>query len=475
MAFSGLFGKKKDKEAEARDRTSRGPARSEPPASPAGSVDSSGQTRRGPSTRSPPTLSPRDVARATAEKIDFIESQIESEIMQSRSDHTASRLAAANAVGRDRAKTAAAQTTPVTSTVGTSTDLMLGDSQLAHSMVLADTGNPVLEEAAILYANGQDLPAVAVLAGAVAHDRSPDTWLMLLELYQSLNKRTEFEHLAIDFAVRFETSAPAWSEEQARKPVAPPTPPAARAAIVFKGALDARIVPQLEQLKKLAQRNPLLHLEFDQVTSVDPAGADLILRVFAAFQKSNHEVAIRGGSQLAERLRAAIEVGRRDASNAVWMLLLEIYRILGRQAAFEETSIDYCVTFEVSPPSWEAASPKYKIEDQAAVPSPAEVVPVDGGTPSHADAVPLAGDLVGKSEPDLQRLTQFATTHDRIVVDCARLTRVDFTAAGLLLNWAVGMRGSRKEIEFVNVGHLVAALFVVMGLHEVVPIERRKV
>jgi ABC-type transporter Mla MlaB component len=361
------------------------------------------------------------------------------------------------------------------STIGQSTDLMLGDSHLAHSMVIADAGNPVLEEAAILYANGQDLPAVAVLSAAVLNDRTPDTWLMLLELYQSLGKRTEFENLAIDFAVRFETSAPAWSDAQTRKPVARVTPPTSRAAIVFKGTLDVRIVPQLEQLKKLAQRSAVLHLEFDQVTSVDVQGADLILRVFAAFQKSNHEVQISGANQLAERLRDAIEVGRRDASNAVWMLLLEIYRILNRQAAFEETSIDYCVTFEVSPPSWEPPSPKYVVEDKGAKTAPPEVAAAAAEETLGADHIALSGDLVGKSEGELTRLTQFANDHQQIVVDCAKLARVDFTAAGLLLNWAVGMRGQRKDISFIKVGHLVAALFVVMGLHEVVPIERRKV
>ena len=260
-----------------------------------------------------------------------------------------------------------------------------------------------------------------------------------------------------------------------RKPQVRKAEPAARAAIVFKGALDARIVPQLEKLKHLAQRNPVLHLEFDQVTSVDAAGADLILRVFAAFQKSNHEVAIRGASLLTERLQAAIEVGRRDPSNAVWMLLLEIYRILGRQAAFEETSIDYCVTYEVSPPSWEPAQPKYRVEDEAVAAPPVEVPQPDGDAGLPPDTIALSGEMLGRSEADLQRLTAFATDHARIVIDCARLVRVDFTAAGLLLNWAVGMRGARKEVEFVNVGHLVAALFVVMGLHEVVPVIRRKV
>ncbi len=470
MAFSGLFGKKKAKEGEPRGRSL-----SEATRVGAERKAGSGDARRGPATKTPPNMSPRDVARATAEKIDFIESQIESEIMQSRGDR------GDNPAARPGVRPPPSVRSPQTRTglgntithTNTSTDLMLGDSHLAHSMVVADAGNPILEEAAILYANGQDVPAVAVLAGAVDSDTNPEVWLMLLELYQSLDRKQDFETLAIEFAMLFETSAPAWSDMPARKAAVKAAPPPARAAIVFKGALDVRIVPQLELLKKLAQKHPVLHLEFGQVTSVDSSGADLILRVFAAFQKSNHEVAISGAAQLAERLRDAIEVGRRDASNTIWMLLLEIYRILGRQAAFEETSIDYCVTFEVSPPSWEPASPKYVIEDQGSVPALSEPLPEEPALPP--DHVALSGELVGKSEPDLQRITAFANDHEHIVVDCARLVRVDFTAAGLLLNWAVGMRGSKKQIEFVNVGHLVAALFVVMGLHEVVPIERRKV
>ena len=475
MAFSGLFGKKKGKEAEQRGRASSDVARSDDSKVPArNQTGSSSNSRRGPTTKSPPTLSPHDVARATAEKIDLIESQIESEIMQSRSDPYGSRGASATRIDKTRTSLGKTGIMAMNAT-SQATDLMLGDSRLANSMELSATGNPAVEEAAILYANGQDLPAVAVLSDAVRDDRSNETWLMLLELFQSLGKRNEFENLAIDYAVKFETSAPAWSDAQTRKPVAKKTEPAARAAIVFKGALDARIVPQLEKLKTLAQRNPLLHLEFDQVTSVDPAGADLILRVLAAFQKSNHEVAIRGAGQLAERLQAAIEVGRRDASNAVWMLLLEIYRILGRQAAFEETSIDYCVTYEVSPPSWEAASPKYRVEDQTVAAALPETGQPDDGETLRPDTIALSGELLGRSEADLQRLTAFATNHERIVIDCAKLVRVDFTAAGLLLNWAVGMRGARKDIEFIHVGHLVAALFVVMGLHEVVPVVRRKV
>ena len=37
---------------------------------------------------------------------------------------------------------------------------------------------------------------------------------------------------------------------------------------------------------------------------------------------------------------------------------MEILQLLQMKEAFEETSIDYCVTFEVSPPAYEAPANK---------------------------------------------------------------------------------------------------------------------
>ena len=57
---------------------------------------------------------------------------------------------------------------------------------------------------------------------------------------------------------------------------------------------------------------------------------------------------------------------------------MESLRLLGKQQEFEDTSIDYCVTFEVSPPSWEPM-PDW-IRAEAAAPADAELLgPVDVG------------------------------------------------------------------------------------------------
>ena len=140
MALSGLFGKKKAKEPEARRSASSDAARSDDSkARSRNQSGSSSSTRRGPTTKSPPTLSPQDVARATAEKIDLIESQIESEIMQSRTDPYVSRTT--NTTRIDQTRTSLGKTGISAATMtGQSTDILLGDSRLANSMELSEIG-----------------------------------------------------------------------------------------------------------------------------------------------------------------------------------------------------------------------------------------------------------------------------------------------------------------------------------------------
>lgn len=449
----------------------------------------------------PGPLTARDVARATAEKIDRIESEMALDFTTRNtppptapstssqatpsSPANAGHASAANNASRKRRNPDGSST--MMPSLGRSTDILLGDSILANAMELSDsTSNPAIEEAAILYANGQALPAATVLVEAISADaHGPATsammqaWLMLFELHQVLGKKADFESLGIDFTVRFDVPAPAWRDDNEFAAAAPVgaqanavAASADRAVISFKGALDAGIVALLDQLKRLAQKAPVLWLEFDKVTNVDPTGAGLMLRVFAAFQKSNHEVVIVGGQHLSDRCRAAIEVGRRDPSNAIWMLLLETYRLLQRQAAFEETSIDYCVTYEVSPPAWEPASPRFRMVDAAPPTARPTHQAIETAELVSPNTIALQGDLVGKLEAELHKMN--TASGARIVVDCTRLKRVDFTAAGALLNWAVGMQASGNTVEFRQVGQLIAALLVVMGLHEVAQIERKK-
>ena len=53
---------------------------------------------------------------------------------------------------------------------------------------------------------------------------------------------------------------------------------------------------------------------------------------------------------------------------------------------------------------------------------------------------------------------------DIMIISCARLMRIDFTAAGSLLNWVTARQAEGRQVQFVEVHRLVAAFFNVIGI-----------
>ena len=61
-----------------------------------------------------------------------------------------------------------------------------------------------------------------------------------------------------------------------------------------------------------------------------------------------------------------------------------------------------------------------------------------------------------------------ATEHrgEGIVVSCKGLIRVDFSAAGSILNWVAMREADGYRVQFRDVHRLVAAFFNVIGINE---------
>jgi hypothetical protein len=343
--------------------------------------------------------------------------------------------------------------------------------------VLSSTLPPAFEEAAVLFSNGQSDDAVAILRAAIhdpalgAHERQ--AWGMLFHLHLCRGERVEFDALALDFSTRFETSPPPWDDTMAAPSAA--AAPSAPSVVALPPHLDAQAVRQFDQLRRLAQRDRPLVLDLSSVTRVDSLGAELMLRVLAALSRAGRDLTVTGAQSLLEVVAGTTEAGRRDSSDACWMLQLELLRLLGRQQAFEDLSIEYCVTYEVSPPSWEPLPPTLR----------AELGPVARPASGRADAgsavvvdedgVSVSGELEGRIQDLITALRDQSQHHDTIHLDCARLRRVDFGAAGELLNEIVALRARGKYLRFKDVNHLVGALLAVMGIPDLAEVRLRRV
>ncbi len=342
--------------------------------------------------------------------------------------------------------------------------------------VSAEGGGSAIEETAILFANGLIEPAEAGLRSAIQSDQLGEAaqrgWLMLFELLQQRGDKAGFDSLTIEYVLRFESSPPAWIEYKDEPDLAGvsaalgrPAQTASAPVIVLPETVDEGVVKHLEQLKNHSQSHQSITLDSSNVRSFDAVGAELLLRVINAFKRASHELLLQGADQLVTPLRAAVEAGRRDPSDAVWMLLLEVFRLLNRQHDFEETGIQYCITYEVSPPSWEPAPPNLKT--RAAVPQAV--------APEAVDGLSWHGTLRGEGEPHFGRLMAASRVEKRLVVDCMYLKRVEFATATGMLAMVTKVRQNGATIEFRNINYLIGALFALLGVDAVAQVQLRRV
>ena len=80
--------------------------------------------------------------------------------------------------------------------------------------------------------------------------------------------------------------------------------------------------------------------------------------------------------------------------------------------------------------------------------------------------VELTGEIVGDAADALARLEAGMEGATRMVISCARLIRVDFSAAGSILNWVVVQDSKGCKVQFRDVNRIVAAFFNVIGINE---------
>ncbi|HXA46346.1 MAG TPA: STAS domain-containing protein, partial [Burkholderiaceae bacterium] len=358
---------------------------------------------------------------------------------------------------------------PTLEGMGTTTEFLLNTEFGGGAAALSTSeAAHVIEEAAILFANDQTEMVEHVLQGAIADETMGNAtltvWRMLFDFYQLTGNRAQFDTISIEFANKFETSPPAWIEsDQAEEPAASAPVKGATPSISFNGALDASIVKQLEKAQNLAEKSRVLRLEFVRVTGVDPIGCGLLLSILKKLQKSGHDLILVGSMEMVAKIRSILEVGRRDETEAPWLLLLELLRLLNLESDFEEASIDYCVTFEVSPPAFVA--PKNKVT--MAVEEMLVAAPV-------TDHFVMPAVVHEGTEKLINSIASYAATHSPTIIDCSQLKRVDFGAAGQLLTGFAPLVAKGAQLEFHNVNHLVAALFTVMGLKDIVQVYVRK-
>ncbi len=353
--------------------------------------------------------------------------------------------------------------------------------------------DPELEEAAIRFANGDDEGAESGLLEALRSQTVADdvanSWIAaLLDLYRATHNRARFDQVVAEFPHRFDTASPHWvaiGEEPSNDNATSPTAAPADTRDYSEGAIwssPAELTAQdMEDLRDAMASNATpWHLDWSRMVRIADDAMPLLAGLFSSL--CNEPVALRfsGAARLVDTLRTMMPSGDRNVRQDWWAMRLNALRTLQLLDEFELAALDFCVTYEVSPPAWQEARCQYtNVEDEgrALVDTSAAAMgtgssfgqtltaPI-GMESANAVKLELKGSVLGDAT---QALSDFAATGHSgagIIVSCRGLTRVDFSAAGSILNWVAMREAEGCHVQFRDVHRLVAAFFNVIGITE---------
>jgi anti-anti-sigma regulatory factor len=354
--------------------------------------------------------------------------------------------------------------------------------------------DPEVEEAAIRFANGDDAGAeqglLEVLGEGGAKAGQQEDWLALFDLYRATGQLAPFESRAVDFVNRFNRSAPQWYDmpgmvSSMTGKVYTPSTGHNRAVWVSESELDAHAVGTLQNVL-LRAKQPWV-LDWTPLESMDLKAARALLGIFTLWGDQDVELRFQGAASFRDLLKSQTPSGRRDVEQLWWELRMAVLRVMNRPDEFELTALDFCVTYEVSPPGWE--KPRCYYTSQSAdrpgeagqsVLGESVLEQVPSGYPnseSHLDSesagdynqlglVELSGEIRGDPQATLEALERKLKGADVLIISCRHLIRVDFSAAGTLLNWVSGHHAEGRLVQFVDAHRLVSAFFHVIGITE---------
>lgn len=356
---------------------------------------------------------------------------------------------------------------------------------------------PDLEEAAILFAHGDLDGAKARLLELLVQglDRKPvdnravaGIWHAVLDLYRALGDEEGFEPLAIDYAAHFGHSAPLWfsmPEQLGMPPLCVQAAPTTQRRAFRWNApsvLKAEAVAALEAAQQAAAAP--WRISWSQLSQIDAAAVPQLAQLLERWSGQPGKFRVVDVARLLTVVEAQALAGDAARPPQWWALRLAALRWLNRAEAFEQVALDYCVTYEVSPPSWvqplclceepeEGASATAWMastqDSRFSTLGPATQMGVGASSAAVSALQPgewegLAGVVEGDATPWLRALQARARLGEVLEIPCDWLIRLDFVAAGTVLNWAAEMQALGHQLRFTQLHHLVAVFFHVIGI-----------
>lgn len=340
-----------------------------------------------------------------------------------------------------------------------------------------------LEEASIRFAQNDDAGAEAILLQALSPESAQaehdETWLGLLDLYRAVGDAEKFVAASTRYARCVKRQGPEWISLRslARERLAAVTTRGATDLDMFSAGTDWSCPSRLsrESLSDLtraleAASGPTWTLDWRALKTIEPDAAPALKALFAHWNGAAVQLKFLGSAQLRSVLEAVTPSNERSVDAVWWQLRMEALRLMHEADDFELAALNYCITYEVSPPPWEDPKGEYvSMETSPVVKTGVSAFTLAGMSEEAPPAVDpgypeLIGELIGDTGATWQRLDAELADSDASFISCAALLRIDFGAALSLLAWVTERDGRGERVQFVDTHRLLGTFLKVVGI-----------
>jgi anti-anti-sigma regulatory factor len=200
-----------------------------------------------------------------------------------------------------------------------------------------------------------------------------------------------------------------------------------------------------------------MDVDINELDSADDVCGVLVAGALAALRRRGIFISFRGLDAAINRLSVPLQPMVRE-NKGQWYLVLELLQWSGYSEKFEDRAVDFAVTFEISPPSWESISVQQKsiIADAAK----ADAAPEIG---SANDRVIWSGELKGPTDPCLKTIAPDVATTNPVVVDMKLVQRVDFVCGGAVSNAFNRLMAQAIDVRVIGASPIIQALMQLTG------------
>jgi len=396
----------------------------------------------------------------------------------SQPNEFASTQMASSAIPQDRrdARGASAESNAVAAGFGLD-DVGFSTSRLFAIEVGEMATDPELEEAAIRFANSDDAGAedclLTALRGLQLQPEAAQSWAAaLMDFYRATSNRPAFDAAIREFTVHLDGAIPVWVNLSELGGTAMPNAHSAPAGHRVTWSSPALLnLSDMESLRDaMAVQAMPWHINWTGLDTIAPGAMELLDGLFSSLCEEPVQLQFSGSEQVARALRNITPSGDRNIPTAWWHTRLNALRTMQRLDDFELAALDYCITYEVSPPAWAAARCQFIDLELAGASAGGQMFAFEDAANTlkeSADKLPrLHGEVLGDASTLLEAFETFDVPGTKLVIDCSGLLRVDFSAAGSILNWVAIRQAQGNFVQFHNAHRLVAAFFNVIGINE---------